>query len=140
LGGAPRSGVRRRRDRSGRRSDATDTCVPISQLLGAVAYARAEAERLGLAAAILGHAGDGNIHLALQVDIDDEDELARAEEPAHNLVADALASGTCTGEHGIGLGKPVALELQHPDLLPLMREIKRVFDPHGIMNPGQVFA
>ena len=57
--------------RPGRRERATDTCVPVSELAGAVAFARAEAERLGLEAAILGHAGDGNIHVNLMVDPDD---------------------------------------------------------------------
>jgi len=57
------------------------------------------------------------------------------------LVEDALArGGTCTGEHGVGLGKIRALEREHGDLVPLMRELKRVFDPHGIMNPGKVLA
>lgn len=44
------------------------------------------------------------------------------------------------GEHGIGLGKLRALELEHPDLVPLMRGLKEVFDPHGIMTPGKVFT
>jgi D-lactate dehydrogenase (cytochrome) len=125
----------------GRQERATDTCVPVSELPGAVAFARAEVERLGLEASILGHAGDGNVHVALQVDRDDPGELARADELVERLVVDALArGGTCTGEHGIGLGKIAALELEHGDLVPLMREIKRVFDPHGIMNPGKVFT
>ena len=125
----------------GRRERATDTCVPVSELPGAVAFARGEVERLGLHAAILGHVGDGNIHVNLQVDPEDAAELALADELVERLVVDALArGGTCTGEHGIGMGKIAALELEHGDLVPLMREIKRVFDPHGILNPGKVFA
>jgi D-lactate dehydrogenase (cytochrome) len=124
----------------GRRERATDTCVPVSELAGAVTFARAEVERLGLDAAILGHAGDGNVHVSLQLDPDDAAELALADELVERLVADALArGGTCTGEHGIGQGKIAALELEHGDLLPLMRGIKRVFDPNGILNPGKVF-
>ena len=124
----------------GRHERSTDTCVPVSQLAGAVEFARAEAERLALDAAILGHAGDGNVHVSLQVDVEDADELARADELVERLVVDALArGGTCTGEHGIGRGKLRALELEHGDLLPWMRGIKHLFDPHGIMNPGKVF-
>ena len=125
----------------GRRERTTDTCVPVSELAAAVAFARAELERLALVGGILGHAGDGNVHVSLWVDPDDAAETARADELVDNLVADALArGGTCTGEHGIGLGKLRALELEHGDLVPLMRRIKDVFDPHGIMNPGKVFT
>jgi D-lactate dehydrogenase (cytochrome) len=125
----------------GRHERATDTCVPVSELAGAVAFARAEVERLGFKASILGHAGDGNLHVSLQLDADDPAELALADELVERLVVDALArGGTCTGEHGIGLGKISALELEHGDLVPLMREIKRVFDPLGIMNPGKIFS
>ena len=124
----------------GRHERSTDTCVPVSELAGAVEFARAEAERLGLEAAVLGHAGDGNVHVSMQVDVDDPDELARSDELVERLVVDALArGGTCTGEHGIGRGKLRALELEHGDLLPLMRGIKRLFDPNGILNPGKVF-
>ena len=125
----------------GRQERATDTCVPVSELAGAVEYARAEAERLRLDAAILGHAGDGNVHVSLQLDVDDAGEMARADEFVERLVVDALArGGTCTGEHGIGRGKLKALELEHGDLIPLMRGIKQLFDPNGILNPGKVFA
>ena len=118
---------------------ATDVCVPLSELAGAVALARAEVDRRGLVAGIVGHAGDGNVHVALHVDPDDPAELASADELTDVLVADALArGGTCTGEHGIGLGKRDALQREHPDLIPLMRGIKDVFDPHGIMNPGKI--
>lgn len=123
----------------GRKEWSTDTCVPVSELASAVGFARGELDRLGLQAPILGHVGDGNVHVALYVDPDDEAELARAAELVESLVEDALArGGTCTGEHGIGLGKIGALEREHPDLVPLYQGLKKLFDPHGIMNPGKV--
>ena len=125
----------------GKKPRATDVCVPLSELAATVALARHEADRRGLVAGILGHAGDGNVHLSLHVDPNDEDEVRSSDELIELLVEDALArGGTCTGEHGIGLGKIRALEREHGDLVPLMREIKRVFDPNGIMNPGKVLA
>jgi len=123
----------------GKRPRATDVCVPLSELAATVALARKEVDRRGLVAGILGHAGDGNVHVALHVDPDDPAEVAAADELVEVLIADALArGGTCTGEHGIGLGKREALEREHPDLIPLMRGIKDLFDPHGILNPGKV--
>ena len=123
----------------GRKSRSTDVCVPLSELAAAVAFARDEVERRGLIAGIVGHAGDGNVHLSLHVDPDDEQELRSSDELIELLVADALArGGTSTGEHGVGLGKIAALELEHGELIPLMRGIKDLFDPHGIMNPGKV--
>jgi D-lactate dehydrogenase (cytochrome) len=125
----------------GRRHRSTDVCVPLSELAGAVSFARAELDRRGLVAGIVGHAGDGNVHLSLMVDPDDPEELRASDELVDALVTDALArGGTCTGEHGIGAGKIRALEREHGDLLPLMRGVKQVFDPHGIMNPGKVLA
>ena len=59
----------------GKRHRSTDVCVPLSELAGAVSFARAELERRGLVAGIVGHAGDGNVHLSLMVDPDDEAEL-----------------------------------------------------------------
>ena len=89
---------------------------------------------------IIGHAGDGNLHVGIMLDPADPDELAVAIGLADRLVEDALArGGTATGEHGIGLGKRDALELEHPDLLGLYRGIKELFDPRGIMNPGKVY-
>ncbi len=123
----------------GRGHRSTDTCVPLSELAAAATLAREELDRLGLDGTIIGHAGDGNLHVGVMVDPNDEAELVAAETLAGRLVEDALArGGTCTGEHGIGIGKLAALELEHPDLIPLYRGIKDVFDPHGIMNPGKV--
>ena len=125
----------------GTKERATDVCVPLTELAGATRFARGEIERLGLHAGIVGHAGDGNLHVAVMVDPDDPDELRVSDELVHNVVDDALArGGTCTGEHGIGLGKVGALAQEHGDLLPLMRAIKAAFDPAGILNPDKVLA
>ncbi len=117
----------------------TDTCVPLSELPAAVGRARAELDRLDLRGGIIGHVGDGNFHVGVTLDAADAGEVARYQELAELLVDDALArGGTCTGEHGIGLGKIDALEREHPDLLALYRGVKTVFDPRGVMNPGKV--
>lgn len=120
---------------------ATDVCVPVSELAAAAVLARAELDRLGLHGGILGHAGDGNLHVSIMVDPDDADEVRRSDELVATLVEDALArGGTCTGEHGVGAGKIDWLRREHGDLVPLYRGIKALFDPHGIMNPGKVLA
>lgn len=125
----------------GLRQCSSDTCVPLSDLPGAVASAQAELERLGLRGGIIGHVGDGNFHVGVMVDPDDPDEVARWHELSDALVRDALSrNGTCTGEHGIGAGKLGALAIEHPDLLPLYRGVKALFDPNGIMNPGKVVS
>jgi D-lactate dehydrogenase (cytochrome) len=67
------------------------------------------------------------------------DGVAASDELVRDIVDDALArGGTCTGEHGVGLGKIGALEREHGDLIPLMQAIRASFDPNGIMNPGKV--
>ena len=117
----------------------TDVCVPLSELPGAIGAARRLVDGLGIPAAILGHVGDGNYHVAFLIDVDREDEVRTAKEINAAIVEDALArGGTCTGEHGIGLGKLDYLEREHGDLLPLMRGIKNLLDPAGILNPGKV--
>jgi D-lactate dehydrogenase (cytochrome) len=123
----------------GRVHKTTDVCVPISELPDSVRHAREAVERRGLRAAVIAHAGDGNHHVLFMLDPDDPAELAAADALNAELVEHALArGGTCTGEHGIGLGKLAYLEREHGDLLPLMRGVKRLFDPNGIMNPGKV--
>jgi D-lactate dehydrogenase (cytochrome) len=123
----------------GRVHKSTDVCVPLSQLAAAVAHARALADELGLPATIVAHAGDGNYHVLFMLDPDDEAERAAAERLNAEIVDWALArGGTCTGEHGIGLGKLDYLEREHGDLVPWYRALKELLDPNGILNPGKV--
>ncbi len=117
----------------------TDICVPLTELAATAHFARAELERLGLLGSIFGHAGDGNLHVNVRIDTGDPTSLPRSQELVDALVVDALArGGTCTGEHGIGIGKRAALAQEHGDLVPLYRAIKQAFDPNGILNPGKV--
>jgi D-lactate dehydrogenase (cytochrome) len=125
----------------GKLHKSTDACVPISELPGAVRHARKAVERLGLDATIVAHAGDGNYHVLFMLDPADPGEREAAERLNGEIVEYALArGGTSTGEHGIGLGKIGYLEREHGDLLPLMRGIKQLLDPNGILNPGKIFA
>ena len=123
----------------GKKARSTDVCVPISELPAAIANARAAVDTLGVEAGIGGHVGDGNFHVAFMVDPHDAAELERARRLDDAVVEDALArGGTCSGEHGIGIGKRAHLAREHGDLLPLYLALKQLFDPHGILNPGKV--
>jgi D-lactate dehydrogenase (cytochrome) len=123
----------------GSKAMTTDVAVPLSELAPAIEHARAALDASGLRGGIVGHAGDGNFHLAFLLDPADAESVGRAEALNTALVEDALArGGTCTGEHGIGYGKLGYLALEHPDLLDLYRGIKELFDPKGILNPGKV--
>jgi D-lactate dehydrogenase (cytochrome) len=126
--------------RPGATAVATDVCVPISRLADCVTATQADIAASRLVAPIIGHVGDGNFHLSLMVDLDDADEVKRAEGLCGRLVERALAmEGTCTGEHGVGQGKMKYLLAEHgAPALAAMRAIKRAFDPRGIMNPGKI--
>jgi D-lactate dehydrogenase (cytochrome) len=123
----------------GSRAMTTDVAVPVSELAGAIEHARRALGESGLRGGIVGHVGDGNFHVAFLLDPTDGAAIAQAETLNGRLVDDALArGGTCTGEHGIGFGKLEYLDREHGDLVPLFRDLKRVFDPNGILNPGKV--
>ncbi|HLA21123.1 MAG TPA: FAD-linked oxidase C-terminal domain-containing protein [Pseudolabrys sp.] len=128
--------------RPGASAFATDVCVPISRLAECVNATQREIAELKLVAPILGHVGDGNFHLTLLVDMDDEDELRRAKLLMERLVELALSmDGTCTGEHGVGQGKMKYLLAEHgAPALAAMAAIKRALDPQNILNPGKIVA
>ena len=125
--------------RPGCKAVATDVCVPISRLADAVGAANAKADELGLIAPIVGHAGDGNFHASLLLDMDDAEEVARAEEYISWLSSLAISmEGTCTGEHGIGQGKRPYLVSELGAAVDVMGTLKRALDPDNIMNPGKI--
>jgi D-lactate dehydrogenase (cytochrome) len=119
---------------------ATDVCVPISRLAECIGETKAELEASSVPATILGHVGDGNFHVVFSIDPDNPAELEEVKAINARLVRRALEmDGTCTGEHGIGLGKQQWLEEELGDAVDLMRSIKRALDPANILNPGKVF-
>lgn len=124
----------------GHRGMATDAIVPISRLAEALLGAKSDIVASGLTAPIVGHVGDGNFH-TLILTPPDPDGVERAWALDRKIVARALAlGGSCSGEHGVGLGKREFLEAEHgPGALDAMRAIKAAFDPRGIMNPGKLF-
>ena len=89
---------------------------------------------------LLGHIGDGNFHLMFLVDPAQPSETETAKQFNQRLIERALRmEGTCTGEHGIGMGKIGSMTLElGEDVIDVMRDIKRVFDPDNLMNPGKV--
>lgn len=117
----------------------TDVCLPLSELSDAVVYAREVIDASSLAGGVLGHVGDGNFHTTLMFNKQDPKEVQVAEEVNSKIVDYALQKGgTCTGEHGIGIGKMKYLQIEHPDTLHLMKLIKQQFDPNNILNPGKI--
>jgi D-lactate dehydrogenase (cytochrome) len=126
--------------RPGAESLASDVCVPISRLAECLGDTQRDIAEHKLLAPIVGHVGDGNFHVGLLVDRNDEAEVKAIEAFLHRLVERALAmGGTCTGEHGVGQGKMKYLAAEHgAPALEAMRAIKRALDPLDIMNPGKI--
>ena len=123
----------------GSKGMATDVCVPISRLAECILETRRDIDESGLLAPIVGHVGDGNFHVVLLMDPDDEDDLARCKAFNERLVMRALAmDGTCTGEHGVGSGKIDFLIAEHGEAISVMRALKLALDPRNSMNPGKL--
>jgi D-lactate dehydrogenase (cytochrome) len=125
----------------GSRALSTDVCVPISRLAECVTETAKDLEKSSLPVPLFGHVGDGNFHLVILIDPNNENEIAEAKDINVRVVRRALAmEGTCTGEHGIGIGKQTYLAEELGDAVDLMRDLKRTFDPENLLNPGKVVA
>ena len=119
----------------------SDVCVPISRLAECIAATSDDLAEGHLVAPILGHVGDGNFHAIFLVDPSDEAEMGRARIANQRMIDRSLAmGGTCTGEHGIGIGKHQALIDQHGEGVAVMQALKAAMDPTGILNPGKILA
>ena len=125
--------------RPGARAWTTDVCVPISRLAECVLDTKKDHAGAPFPICLVGHAGDGNFHLLYVLDPESARELDEARVLNERMVVRALAmGGTCSGEHGVGLGKMKYLEAEHGLALETMRTIKRALDPDNRMNPGKM--
>ena len=120
----------------------TDVCVPIAKLAESILATRADIDEADALATIVGHVGDGNYHVLFVLDPEQPGDHARAAAINDRMVARAIAlGGTCTGEHGIGIGKRSGLlQERGGDAVALMASIKRAIDPDGLFNPGKIFT
>jgi D-lactate dehydrogenase (cytochrome) len=126
--------------RPGVKGISTDVCVPISQLPTCISQIQSVIATTSITAPLIGHVGDGNFHLVLLYDPENATEVHEAQYINKTLVNMAIEmGGTCTGEHGVGLGKKPYLEAEHGAALGVMRRIKRALDPDNIMNPNKIF-
>lgn len=120
---------------------ATDVCVPISKLAEMIEKSQQYLADDGIYGPLMGHVGDGNFHFVIPVDRSNTEEFAKIKAFCARLASDAIAlDGTCTGEHGIGLGKQSLLTEELGESVDYMRLIKQSFDPDNIMNPGKIFS
>ena len=125
--------------RPGARAVSTDVCVPISRLAECIVETEKDMAAASMPIHILGHVGDGNFHLIMLIYPNDEKELHESHAINERLVHRALAlDGTCTGEHGVGIGKLDFLVAEMGDAISVMRAIKKTLDPDNIMNPGKI--
>ena len=124
----------------GCRAFPTDVCVPISRLAECIQATNEDIARVSIPIALFGHVGDGNFHLVVLVDPASAADMQAAEWINERLVERALAmSGTCTGEHGIGIGKTRFMVREHgAEAIAVMRAIKAALDPTNLLNPGKV--
>ena len=117
-----------------------DAAVPISRYPEMIVFSQKLVDDNKAFGYVFGHAGDGNLHVVLVGDPDNEKQWSMLEQINDQIVTRAVElGGTCTGEHGIGIGKRKFMELEHGQSYQLMRQIKDLIDPKGLLNPGKIF-
>ncbi len=118
-----------------------DATVPRSELARMIRFVAAVAAKYKLKIGTFGHMGDGNLHPTFLTDERDKEEMRRVEEAFKEIFDEAIRlGGTITGEHGVGLAKKSFLPKFAGDAqMRVMRELRRVLDPNGLLNPGKMF-
>ena len=118
----------------------TDVCVPLTQLPHLIATTKQAIAASWLPAPIVAHAGDGNFHVLIMFHPDDPKDVAEAKRLADDMATQAIAlGGTCTGEHGVGVGKKKHLIKEMGEgTMKVMEMVKRSLDPEGLLNPGKI--
>ncbi|KAG0583718.1 hypothetical protein KC19_3G157900 [Ceratodon purpureus] len=118
----------------------TDVCVPLSRLAECISVTKTRLLASSLPSTLLAHAGDGNFHAIILFDPQNKKEVEEALELSSEMVHASLSmEGTCTGEHGIGVGKMKYLEKElGPEAMTMMGSIKGALDPNNLMNPGKI--
>ena len=125
----------------GKQTLIVDAAVPISRYPEMVIFSQRLVDDRDTVGYVFGHAGDGNLHVVLVGDPVVPAEWDRLEAINHAIVTRAVElGGTCTGEHGVGIGKRKFMRQEHGESLALMRQIKDLIDPKGLMNPGKIFV
>ncbi|KAI5801679.1 hypothetical protein DFH27DRAFT_65256 [Peziza echinospora] len=118
----------------------TDVAVPLSRMADLIEVSKKEMDELGMFASILGHIGDGNFHESIMYDKTKPEDVRAIERVVHNMIDRALEmDGTCTGEHGVGIGKKAYLVKELGlDTLAVMKRVKLALDPLCLLNPGKI--
>lgn len=115
-----------------------EVVVPITKFTEFVMYAHELSRKHNVPILTWGHAGQGNLHTSVMGKLDSKIELELAQFINDELIRWALRNGgTSTGEHGIGLSKTEHLINEHPTAVPYMKQIKMLFDPKNLLNPGK---
>ena len=117
-----------------------DSAVPISAYPEIIAMVREEIEKNDITAYIFSHAGDGNLHVKFAGRRNNKQDWKLIHKINQKSVKKAISlGGTATGEHGVGIGKRDFMSQEHGRALLLMKQIKKLFDPNEILNPGKIF-
>lgn len=120
---------------------AEDVTVPRSRMAAFIERVVAICRKADLEVTVIGHAGDGNLHPSVMTDVRNPAHFQKAQKAVEEIIQSAVEfGGVLSGEHGIGLEKQKFMRrTQDPIFIDLMKRIKSIFDPNGILNPGKIW-